>query len=634
MNTTRLSALTAQHRLTTPLQMIKDALFRYNWDLALTLADQHADEVSHTDMLVALASHVPGTWRVRATDSQIFTPQSPGWSVPTYLDEWVIGVLEAGAPLDTSLEGRVKRDDEKLSWEGPVHALAVAMGSVRMMRWLKENAPDGWDALPVKVNGQASTLLHLAVHLEQWPMAKMMVEHGFPGLLPDGQGRAAWEVMSPQPVAKQRLVLDALKLWPPNIDDLEAGWKRRGLAAGLNRQTDMLWRADMAKQLAQGGDFEIRAAIQRMLRITRQQYRSTIVPEDLLELFKSTPWEGRAKVHPVTVAPVKGQWSLNQAALFAASQAGVHGWRTSVPGGTRVRYENDEIKATERGIYAQHLEAWTHLAPSLSDADLDAEMFHRRLSDRKVPLTARGLTALAWLELDTRNGLGEHDAHPLDDLVASLPHPPITTALARSAVDALISSYAVSGGQRQTNLEKLFKAIVLNDDGKPNDREVEWRAAVKQAHTPQERLVMHSVLEGVAANTPLGEGVMSWICQIIRHHPQPAETLPAKVLRTLPSPWVTLAAEYPSFNHKQSYGDIADLLQQREVGLMSTLVAWGFVPTADELNAAVANFGEHAKGRVAALTRLSAERREFLTPSWDAEEKPSPGRDPRKRVRP
>ena len=283
-----LKAIVAVHAVRDFAELAEEAMRGQRWEAALGLTE-HVPSATVMKLL-AQCSHPMGPRR--QFGSRLFDRPAPSFSTPSFLDDWVVGLLEAGVDPATPLQGPLQLNDQSLSWAGTVHTFAMLMRLSKTWDWLaqRESSLASWEKLPVTLGGETTTLLHAAVATDHWHWAKALVEGGFSPYLADAQGALPWEKISPNDIEAQTKVLDPLGLWPRNADELRRGWDRRGLGAGHARKLDLDLRTHMGQRLNSGHAFEMMSTIDRLLRLRRAsdyKYFQVSIPPAAVDLWKA-----------------------------------------------------------------------------------------------------------------------------------------------------------------------------------------------------------------------------------------------------------------------------------------------------------------------------------------------------------
>lgn len=251
-----LADLITRHGLSTPDAQMESAAQHWDWDQLLTLTQQHPD-LPPARTLQRLVTHVRTRYfDVRPTKAALWDTKT-GYDVlaPRYLEPWLIALLEQGLPVTTPVSGVCRQataEDRTVSWSGTVPAMAIAMGLPSVLAWLRNHDPEGWLQSPASVQEKPCTLLHLAVRLCRWDLARSLVEHGADPHAPDSQGSLPWEVLGAATEDNQKEVMDTLGMWPRTAEEMGAGWKRRGNKVGLDKKLDQAWRMLMARSIGEG----------------------------------------------------------------------------------------------------------------------------------------------------------------------------------------------------------------------------------------------------------------------------------------------------------------------------------------------------------------------------------------------
>jgi hypothetical protein len=304
-------------------------------------------------------------------------------------------------------------------------------------------------------------------------------------------------------------------------------------------------------------------------------------------LWEATSPEERSQVHTVHEGPLAGHWSLNQAALFTASRDGLGA--QAVPGSSPPRYADPHA--------ACYLQAWSTIAPSLTEAELDQPLLSRELQGDLLTLTARGLRALAHWEWAARNHWG-----PAFCPVALQDQPwsPITANEVRLAVDTLRLMHTLTADTRSWGLARLFAHMALppdltdpyaNSEQKahpekgPDATEQPWHAQLRVLFAPEERALLMAKIWRHPHGLRLGNlnaGAHLASLLLLRSAP-PARPWTEAERAQVPDVWAdlnTLATD-PFYNEGKKKWAKTML---ETPALLDVLGAWGFSPTEDQWN--------------------------------------------------
>lgn len=296
--------------------------------------------------------------------------------------------------------------------------------------------------------------------------------------------------------------------------------------------------------------------------------------------------EERARPRLLKAGKLGGTWSLNQAALFLAACEGLDACQEPLPPGTVVK--NDQGQTT-RYLDAHHrpchLEAWTTLAPAMSEETLDAPILTRTLAGRSVTLTARGLKALAQWEWAMHDHLGATVYQP----IPCGPQGTVGEREVRVAVDALQVMRTVVSAKRLSSLDKLL-AQMIRPTITPDERETPWFNQLRDTFGLTELVALQGRLwrqrpqdwtqglhfrPGLAFATLLIKSpaaTVAWSEADRAHLPNVWEDLTKEVMGGTVPP-----------NQKRLYQELADQVGSRGQ-LLAPLRQWGFEPTVEQWN--------------------------------------------------
>jgi hypothetical protein len=611
--------LIARHGLPTPEAQMTSAAQHRDWDQLLTLSQQHP-EISPAVTLRLLAEHVGVSFLEMRTSTSRRWQHDPErrWS-PHYLESWVVGLLEQGLSPETSVKGdcRQATGDRQVTWSGPLAAMAVAMNMPQVLAWLHTHAPGHWETLPVMLEDQPSTLLHLAVRLQRWDLAQSLVTNGFSPHAPDGRGRLPWEILGPATEADQKNVMDTLGMWPRSPEEMAEGWKRRGLAAGHDRRLDQMFRMAMADHVGQGTVISREMLVKDFL----DPRRGSRITDKTWALWKATTPEERQQVHDVKAIKLPGKWSLNQAAMFMAACVGLESNWKPVPPGTSITYENGHTFKRPTEHLVCHVEAWPTIAVRMTAAELDAPILTKKLSGQGITLTARGLRALAHWEWAGRNHWG--GSLNESECAESTHWPAITAQEVRGAMDALQVMRPVVSLDRLNKMDTLLANMILpRNMAAITPSEQAW---VDQLHATfslpdllalQARL-WHQRPANHADGTKFIPGLA--LTRLLLEAPPASEPWPEAVRQCMPNVWTGLTAGLIGGSTFWSdaatqYEAVLDQIKKRGQ-FLEPLRQWGFEPTEAQWEKVHTCLKEKFQSQEPALwARLEAENR-----AWQAE---------------
>lgn len=614
MGTDSLQSLVKAHGHEDPKDLLDQVMAGHRWDEALTIADHWSAVISPSDVLGLLARRLPVSWTSRSPLNGLFTAQPRRlWSAPAYADRWVVGLLEAGAPMSTSCAGSVTNSvtDQRLNWSGSVWAFAIVAHLPQTLAYLRAHAPcvPEWEKEVVQWNGVPSSLLHLAVGMDRWDMVKTLVDEGYSPIRPDEQGALPWEKMTLATVDSQAEILDALNMWPPSPADLDAGWKRRGLAQGSARGLDQSWRAAMIARRASGTDLQVTTVIQDMLRFKQSKYDRTIAlaPATYHAWTHLSP-DQKSVIHTIRTGPVKGRWSLNLAAAFVSVCSGTAGTREPVEPNGLIKTSGGSHLASDRHN-PSHFQVWTKALPHMSSEEMSEEILSRRIGGAKFALTGEGLRALAELLHDCKNGLGATDNQPGDrDFSSRIPTP----ELARAALTTLFVIRTFVGGKALEDLDKIAQNLAVHSSKIFKGSPANWQDCVRETFTPAERLRFMVVLGQGLKDESDTSRCLSLILTLVAHLPDPDRPLSSEEHALGQGFWPALAAREPGNSSK--WREVSEALETSGRPLFGTLIKWGLVPDNEQISATDANLAEI---KSPGLDEFRAEVRAWQTHSLD-----------------
>lgn len=516
-----LDALYQKHAMSSPEALLEDALAHESWSAALGLAQQWPDRLSPSFMLEALTRHITFFKRLRPSENLLFEPATNTYGRPPMLDAWLFALIQAGADPGASMKGRWEKSE---SWEGTVHALAVLGDAMQTLTHLATLSPvASWANTPVVWQGQPSTLLHLACATERWPVARFLIEHGFPTHAPDGSGAQAWERVDPQArVASNEFVFDQLGLWPQTSEDLAAGWSRLSLSSSKSDAAiNTLWRTKMARRSARGEEFERQVAIERILQLGTQS--ASVFPDeltDLVHLWRSTSPEDRERPMAIHAGPMRGQWSM----------AGAMAWMGAWLNEKLVPALKDEKATSGYDVFANlnELDVFGQILPAISNQELDRPIAQRKLvTGDSIDLTARGMWGMGCLRVE--RALPRHEAS--FDYADSRPDP----AWARSIVDSWAVLSLLPAGGHNPGASGALLGSHLTDliFPAPDAAWTSWTPALRAGVDSKHLIKVLTTVDRAATEANIHFYTLTLAV--------PSDPFSPKELTQLPSPWDGLA---------------------------------------------------------------------------------------------
>lgn len=613
-----LKDLAAAHAMTDYAALAEEAMRAHRWEAALGLTE-HLDPVAVLQLLSRTTRPLRGTDRL---DAAWFDQPSEWGALPRFLDAWVVGLLESGVDPLTPLHGLVPRsgqDTRSATWSGTVHAMALLTGLPKTWDWLAKQGPSlsAWETLPLQVDHVSTTLLHLAIRANRWPAAQRLIQGGFSPHAPDSTGALPWENMAPQPLATQIKRLDALGLWPRTTGELQAGWDRRGLAAGLSQAWDLSLRTRMSQHLPDGDEFQRTTLIENLLRLRRTSsytFNDLVVPTDSMDAWTATRPEDRHHPQVLSGGHFPGTWSLAQAALYVASLSGLKAFGLQRPVGAAL-HTGTGGTTMSREYHPLHLEPWSTIVHAMDDAALDQPLITKVVAGRKVALTARGMWALAHMEWALRPSKRPMTTErvPLEELG----FPPVTDAWVREALTALTVFCALRPGCRLEELDDLFAlahGFRTETSVLPPESQV-WFRTVTEAADPVLTLATAHQLE-------VEPGLL--LAAMRTTLPVPSRPLTPQEHRRLPNFWPILTDPEAYTKAPKSWKPpILKATGAATRGMLDTLVAWGQVPTAEQVEQAVPLITRH----------LGQSTGEQVLAEWRAHQVQAPRLSPRAKSR-